>query len=362
VSTISDSAFAATLFGPEDLRFVARDLGPLPEGMVRIAFGAGGVCGSDMHYFRHARSGDFRMTSPLVLGHEIAGEIVAMNLPADAPKGLHIGARVAVNPSRWCGECGACKAGRPNLCEAIYFMGSASKTPHMQGGFSTAFDAAPAQCEPIPDHVSYAEAALAEPLAVCLHAVSRAGNLAAKRVLVVGAGPIGLLLMLAARQGGAASVAISDLAAMPLAFAGRLGADETLDVGADAQALTAKGPAFDVVFEASGSPAGLASALQAAKRGAMVVQVGNQPAGDIAFPANIVMSKEIELRGSFRFGHEFARAIELISSGAIKVRALITAEMPLAKATEAMRLAMDRAVSIKVVLVADGTAGHREAL
>jgi L-idonate 5-dehydrogenase len=359
---MSASAFAATLFGPEDLRFVPRDLGPLPEGMVRIAFGAGGVCGSDMHYFRHARSGDFRMTSPLVLGHEIAGEIVAMNIAAGEPAthGLTIGQRVAVNPSRWCGACGACKAGRPNLCEAIYFMGSASKTPHMQGGFSTAFDAVPAQCVPIPDHVSYPAAALAEPLAVCLHAVSRAGDLTGRRVLVVGAGPIGLLTLLAAKQAGASSHFITDMAAMPLGLAARLGADETLDVGADPQALTRQGAVFDVVFEASGSPAGLASALSAVKRGGVVVQIGNQPAGDIPFPANMVMAKEIDLRGSFRFGQEFGRAIDLISSGAINVSALITARMPLAQATEAMRLAMDRTRSIKVVLVADGPAGPRE--
>jgi L-idonate 5-dehydrogenase len=354
-------ALAATLFGPEDLRFVARDLGPLTEGMVRIAFGAGGVCGSDMHYFRHARSGDFRMTSPLVLGHEIAGEIMAMNLSNSEASGLRVGSRVAVNPSRWCGICGACRAGRPNLCEAIYFMGSASRTPHMQGGFSTQFDAVPAQCVPIPEHVTYAEAALAEPLAVCLHAVHRAGELAGRRVLVVGAGPIGLLIMLAARQEGASSLSVSDMAETPLAFAARLGADETLDVGADPQALSSLGAIFDVVFEASGSPAGLASALQSAKRGGIVVQVGNQPAGDIAFPANIVMSKEIELRGSFRFGHEFTQAVEMISSGAINVRSLITAEMPLAQATEAMRLAMDRTQSVKVVLVADEKHAHREA-
>jgi L-idonate 5-dehydrogenase len=357
---MSGSAFAATLFGPEDLRFVTRDLGPLPDGMVRIAFGAGGVCGSDMHYFRHARSGDFRMTSPLVLGHEIAGEITEMNLPAGAPQRLRIGMRVAVNPSRWCGECGACRAGRPNLCEAIYFMGSASKTPHMQGGFSTAFDAVPAQCVPIPDHVAYAEAALAEPLAVCLHAVARAGDLTGRRVLVVGAGPIGLLIMLAARQAGASPLSICDMAAMPLGLAARLGADETLDVGSDPQALTRHGAAFDVVFEASGSPAGLASALHAAKRGGMVVQVGNQPAGDIDFPANIVMSKEIDLIGSFRFGHEFTLAVGLIASGEVNVKALITARMPLAQATEAMRLAMDRTRSIKVVLVADGPADPQE--
>ncbi len=168
-----NSAFAATLFGPEDLRYVERDNGPLAPGMVRVEFGAAGICGSDMHYFRHARSGDFKMTSPLVLGHEIAGTIVEIN----APTTLKLGQRVAVNPSRWCGTCPACQAGRLNHCENIYFMGSASKTPHMQGGFSTRFDAVPAQCVPIPDHVSFRAAALAEPLAVCLHAVARGGDL-----------------------------------------------------------------------------------------------------------------------------------------------------------------------------------------
>ncbi len=347
-----DGAVAATLFAPEDLRLVARDLGPLPKGMVRIAFGAGGICGSDMHYFRHARSGDFHMTSPLVLGHEVAGEIVAMNLMAGSTRDLAIGRRVAVNPSRWCGQCRACKAGRPNLCENIYFMGSASKTPHMQGGFSTLFDAVPAQCVPIPDHVSYAEAALAEPLAVCLHAVARAGNLAGQRVLVVGAGPIGLIIMLAARQAGASTITVADMAAMPLAFASRLGADEALDLGAEANALSRIGPAFDVVFEASGAPAGLASALHAARRGGIVVQVGNQPAGEISFPANLVMAKEINLIGSFRFGHEFNRAVEMIASGAIDVASLITAHRPLADAADAMRLAMDRTRSVKVMLTA----------
>ena len=123
--------------------------------------------------FRHARTGDFVVTSPLVLGHEVAGDIVEIN--GDAP-GLSVGDRVAVNPSRWCGHCAYCREGRANLCENIYFMGSASKTPHMQGGFASMFDATPAQCVKVPDTVPYAAAALAEPLAVCLHAVARAGD------------------------------------------------------------------------------------------------------------------------------------------------------------------------------------------
>jgi L-idonate 5-dehydrogenase len=152
---------AATLFGPRDLRLVAAPMPALAPGMVRVAFGAGGICGSDMHYFRHARTGDFVVKSPLVLGHEIAGTIIGMDAPADH---LAVGDRVAINPSRWCGNCRPCRLGRPNLCENIYFMGSASKTPHMQGGFATHIDVIPAQCVPVPAHVPFAAAALAEPL------------------------------------------------------------------------------------------------------------------------------------------------------------------------------------------------------
>ena len=188
-------AVAATLFGPEDLRLVTSELPPLAEGMVRVRLGAGGICGSDLHYFRHARTGDFVVTSPLVLGHEVAGDVVDIN---GASPGLSVGDRVAVNPSRWCGHCRYCREDRPNLCENIYFMGSASKTPHMQGGFASLFDATPAQCVKVPDTTPYAAAALAEPLAVCLHAVARAGDVRDRTIIVVGAGPIGLFSMLAA--------------------------------------------------------------------------------------------------------------------------------------------------------------------
>jgi L-idonate 5-dehydrogenase len=300
--SIMTDDFAATLFGPEDLRVVSSPLAALAPGMVRIAFGAGGVCGSDMHYFRHARTGDFVVTSPLILGHEISGTVAAINA---ATPGLKVGDRIAVNPSRWCGHCGQCTSGKPNLCENIYFMGSASKTPHMQGGFATHFDAIPAQCVKIPDHVSFEAAALAEPLAVCLHAVARAGDIAGKRGLVVGAGPIGLLTMLAAKRAGLSSVVVADIARAPLDFALRLGADAALDLSTGSDALTASATAdpFDVVFEASGTAAGLSSAILAARRGGKVVQIGNLPGGAIPVPANAIMAKELDFLGTFRFGH-----------------------------------------------------------
>jgi len=343
---MSREAIAATLFGPEDLRMVARDLGPLAAGMVRVQFGAGGICGSDMHYFRHARTGDFVVSSPLILGHEVAGEVVEVNGEAG---GLKPGDRVAVNPSRWCGACSYCREGRENLCDNIYFMGSASKTPHMQGGFASLFDAVPAQCVHVPDHVSYASAALAEPLAVSLHAVARAGDIKGKTVAVFGAGPIGLLILMAALREAPASIAMLDIAQAPLDFAASLGAERVIDLS---QEGNAPDKAFDVCFEVSGTGAGLSAAIAAARRGGTVVQVGNLPGGALPVPANAVMAKEIDLKGTFRFGQEFATAVRLIADGEIAVDRLITAERPLADAPEAFRLALDRSRSIKVVLTA----------
>jgi L-idonate 5-dehydrogenase len=345
------TALAATLYGPEDLRMVERPLGVLERGMVRIKFGAGGICGSDMHYFRHARTGDFVVTSPLVLGHEIAGEVIETNAPGTS---LEVGDHVAVNPSRWCGTCARCREGRANLCENIYFMGSASKTPHMQGGFSTIFDATPEQCVVVPKDLPFASAALAEPLAVCLHAVARAGDLTGKRVALFGGGPIGLLTMLSARLAGAAHLTVIDIAAQPLAFAGKLGADATFDISAGSEALIAAAAAmpFDVVFEVTGAPPALAAAIRTVRRGGIVVQIGNLPGGEISVPANAIMAKEIDLRGAFRFDREFAQAVDLIVTGKIDVQQLVTARRPLTDAPAALRLALDRSQSVKVVLEA----------
>jgi L-idonate 5-dehydrogenase len=343
------SVLAATLFGAEDLRMVERPLEPLKEGMVRIRFRAGGICGSDMHYFRHARTGDFVVTSPLVLGHEIAGEIVEIS---GRPPDLRVGDHVAVNPSRWCGHCARCREGRPNLCENIYFMGSASKTPHMQGGFASLFDAVPAQCVPVPRRTPFSAAALAEPLAVCLHAVARAGEVAGRRAAIFGAGPIGLLTMLAARRAGIGEVAVVDIAEAPLAHARRLGADHVLDVSAGAgplDALVAERP-IDIAFEVSGAAAGLNSAIAAVRRGGTIVQIGNLAGGEIPVCANSIMAKEIDLRGSFRFGREFDDAVRLIVSGEVDVLDLVTAERPLAEAPDAFLLSLDRSRSVKVVL------------
>lgn len=346
---MNETVLSATLYGAEDLRMVTAPLQPLAPGQVRVRFGAGGICGSDLHYFRHGRTGDFVVETPLTLGHEIAGEIVEI---AGSAPGLAVGDRVAVNPSRWCGHCARCTEGRPNLCENIYFMGSASKKPHMQGGFSSFFDATPAQCVKVSDQTPLTAAALAEPLAVCLHAVARAGDVQGRRGIVFGAGPIGLLTLLAARLAGMVEIAVVDIAAAPLAFAQRLGADHTVDVSngdAELKELAAR-RMFDVAFEVSGTAAGLSSAVLSVRRGGTVVQVGNLPGGLIPAPANAVMAREIDLKGSFRFGHEFEQAVRLIDEGRIDVLSIVTSQKPLSDAPEGFRLALDRSQSVKVLL------------
>ena len=346
---MTGAVLSATLFGAEDLRMVEAPLVPLAPGMVRVHFGAGGICGSDMHYFRHGRTGDFVVESPLVLGHEIAGEIVEMAAPAP---GLSVGDRVAINPSRWCGHCARCREGRPNLCENIYFMGSASKKPHMQGGFATYFDVAPSQCVKVSPSTPLAAAALAEPLAVCLHALGRAGPIEGRRGIVFGAGPIGLLTLLAARRGGMSEITVVDVAAAPLAFAQRLGADHIVDVSRGDESLEnlASMRPFDVAFEVSGTASGLSSAILSVRRGGTVVQIGNLPAGLLSVPANTVMAKEIDLKGSFRFGREYEQAVALIDDRRIDVLSIVTAERPLSNAPEGFRLALDRSQSVKVIL------------
>lgn len=339
---VAATALAAQVFAPRDLRLVATDLGPLAPGRVRIGFRAGGICGSDIHYFSHARNGDFAVTSPLTLGHELAGEVLALG---EGVSRLAVGDRVAVNPSRWCGTCARCREGRVNLCESVFFMGSASRVPHMQGGFATAFDVHPGQCHPIPASVPFEAAALAEPLAVCLHAVSRAGDVSGAAVVVMGAGPIGLLTAMVARHRGAARVMMTDIRPAALAFAASLG----FDVGSPANLPAAE---LDVAFEAAGAAEALANAVTAVRRGGRIVQIGNIAEKAIPVPVNLLVSKEIDLLGSFRFGDEFALAVELIETGAIAVADIITARLPFEAAPDAFVLATDRGTAnAKIVLV-----------
>ncbi|MDR5759062.1 L-idonate 5-dehydrogenase [Caballeronia sp. LZ035] len=316
-------------------------------GQVQIRVRAGGICGSDLSYYFKGKSGDFAVREPFVLGHEVAGEVAALGAGVS---GLRVGQRVAVNPGLNCGECRFCVKGMPNHCLKMRFMGSASTFPHMQGMFRQYLTATARQCVPVPDTLDYAQASMAEPLAVALHALKQAGTLVGARLLLVGCGPIGCIVLAAARSAGAHGIVAVDLAPKALQMAAALGADETVlaDDRATIDAWSRERGSFDIVIEASGSPAGLDTALRAARAGGTVIQLGNLPAGQSPVAANLVMSKELRYQGSFRFTDEYVIAAEMLASRRIDLTPLMTHAFPLEDANRAFEVAHDRNQSMKV--------------
>ncbi|MDX1539801.1 MAG: L-idonate 5-dehydrogenase [Geminicoccaceae bacterium] len=341
------------LHGAHDLRLEDRPDPALGPGQVRLGFGAGGICGSDLHYYYEGAVGDFRVREPLILGHEMAGEVIELGDGVDA---LRVGQRVAVNPSLPCRRCPGCRDGRTNLCRRMTFFGSAAVFPHVQGAFQERLVVEASQCCPVPGTVPAGLAAMAEPLAVCLHAVARAGPLVGRDVLIAGGGPIGQLTLLAARHGGAARVTMLDLAEAPLRMAARLGADAALHVQDDARSierLKADKGQIDVAFEASGNAGGLESCIEVTRPGGRIVQIGMFPPAPVPVLVNRLVGKELDLMGSFRFHDEFEIAVGLIASGRIDVAPLLTAQLPMAERDEAFGLAKDRSRAMKVQLIVD---------
>ena len=339
---------AAIIHAARDLRIEEALVPPVGPHDVQVRIRAGGICGSDLHYYQDGGFGAVRLREPMILGHEIAGEVMQVGAAVTRVKA---GDRVVINPARACGHCAFCLEGRPRHCAEMRFYGSAMPFPHSQGAFREILVCTEDQAVPVPDGLTLELAAFAEPLSVCLHAGTQAGPLLGRRVLVSGCGPIGALAILVARQGGAREGVATDLADAPLAMARRIGADLAVNVRTEPSGLdrfaSSKGY-FDVVFEASGSGAALASALPVVRPGGVIVQVGL--GGEITIPINVLVAKEIQLRGTFRFDAEFEWAVDFIASGAIDVAPLLSEIVPLDGAVRAFELAGDRSRAMKVQL------------
>ena len=338
---------ACRIHAKEDLRVEAQDMPAVGAGEVLLKLGAGGICGSDLHYYFEGRNGNFVVREPLIPGHEASAVVAAIG---DGVTRVNVGDKVAVSPSHACGHCGYCREGREQLCDQMRFLGSASRFPHIQGMFREYFVMGERQCYLVTADVSLGEIAFAEPLAVGLHAVNRGGDLLGKSVLITGAGTIGCVTVLAARLAGAAKVTVSDILDRPLAQARIVGADVTLHAARDAEAL--RTPQFDVSYEVSGSFAALKTCVAATKRGGVIVQVGTLPHEPLPFVVNELMAKELDLRGAFRWGIEFDWAVDYLSSRKVDVRPLLSGQYPLADAVDAFRAAADKNRSTKVQLVA----------
>ena len=331
----------------EDLRIEAADDPQIGPGQVLIRLGAGGICGSDLHYYFEGRNGSFVIREPLIPGHEASGVVAKVGPGVTRVKA---GDKIAVSPSHACGHCDYCREGREHLCRNMRFLGSASLYPHVQGMFCEYFVMGERQCYPVAGDISLGELAFAEPLAVALHAVNRGPALMGRSVLITGACTIGCLTVIAARLAGARQITVSDILERPLATATEVGANRTIRADRDADALAA--PQFDVAYEVSGSFAALKACVAAVKRGGTVVQVGTLPHEPLPFVVNEIMSKELDLKGAFRWGIEFDWAVDYLSSRRVDVRPLLSGQFPLQDAVKAFELAKDKTRSTKVQVIA----------
>jgi L-idonate 5-dehydrogenase len=344
----SSSMRAVVAHGAGDLRLEER---PVPEpgpGEVAVDIRYGGICGSDLHYWRHGAVGEFRLREPLVLGHEIVGRVRAAGPGTQAPPP---GTPVAVHPLASCGTCRQCAGGRRNTCLDTGYLGSAARNPHVQGGFADVLVVPAARVLPLPEGLDLRLAALAEPAAVAWHAVRRAGDVRGKRVLVTGAGPIGCLVVAALRAAGAGEITVTDVHEAPLAVARQAGADSTVRIGGPSHGGDQlEELAADIAIESSGNPAGLRTCVHGVDRGGLVVGLGLLPPGDTPVAANAVITRELRLVGSFRFDTELGEVLRALADGRLPVGPVVTSVLPVARTGEAFELAADPARSCKVLL------------
>lgn len=341
MSTLPETTTAVVAHAKDDLRVEQIPLVE-PKGdetVVRIAYG--GVCGSDLHYWLHGAAGESILRDPMILGHEVVGTVERQAVDGSGPAA---GARVAVHPATPIGDH---PEGRSNLSTAGTYLGSAARHPHTEGAFSELAVLPSRMLRELPEALSLRDAALVEPASVAWHAVSRAGDLAGKKVLVIGSGPIGALIVAVAKRAGAAEIVAVDLAERPLEIARAVGATATLSA-TDADAIAAV--AADVVFESSGNHRGLASAIRGAQRGGRVVMVGLLPSGEQPALLATAITRELELVGSFRFVDEIDEVIAALADGSLQVGPVVTHEYPVADALEAFAVARDSSASGKVLL------------
>ncbi|MGV8989061.1 MAG: L-idonate 5-dehydrogenase [Cypionkella sp.] len=317
-------------------------------GQIGLRLAAGGVCGSDLHYYNHGGFGTVRLKEPMILGHEVSAYVDAIG---PGVTGFTQGQLVAVSPSRPCNACRYCLEGLPNQCLNMRFYGSAMPFPHIQGAFREYLVADATQCVDA-SGLTPGEAAMGEPLAVTLHATTRANGMLGKRVLVTGCGPIGALSILAARRAGAAEIVAVDLSDFTLGLAVKIGADRVINTAKQPEALSAyaanKGY-FDVLYECSGAAAALSAGIAALRPRGVILQLGI--GGDMTLPMMAITAKELDLRGSFRFHSEFAVGVKLMQQGLINVAPLITHSVTLAHAEDAFTLASDRSQAMKTQII-----------
>jgi L-iditol 2-dehydrogenase len=330
----------AVLCGPGEVVVEQR---PVPEagpGEVVVRVASVGVCGSDTHYYEHGRIGRFVLDAPLVLGHEAAGEVTALGPGVSS---LAVGQRVSVEPGVPDMSCPQCLAGRYNLCPNMRFFA----TPPIDGAFAEYVVVHAAFAHPVPDTISDNAAALLEPLSVGIWACRKAGVTAGSRVLVTGAGPIGLVSVQAALAFGATEVVVSDVNPARLALASELGATDVVDARTVRVTDLPRPP--ELLLECSGHPAATVEALRSLDLGGRAVLVG-MGGDELSLPLSVVQERELEVTGTFRYAGTWPTAIALVAAGRVDLDRLVTGTFRLDQAAEALTAGRSDPSSVKVVV------------
>lgn len=317
---------AAVLTAPHTLDVRSVEIPELERDQVLVRVAAVGVCGSDVHYYEHGRIGPYVVDGPLILGHELSGRIEAVGGDVDPAR---IGERVAIEPQRPCRVCEQCKAGRYNLCPRMEFFA----TPPIDGAFAEFVAIQHDFAFAVPDSVSDEAAALLEPLSVGISACQRADVHLGSRVLIAGAGPIGVILVQTARAFGASEVFVTDIDPARRELALRFGATRAIDPRAENVADLG----VDAFIDASGAPAAVRDGVGAVRPAGRAILVG-LGADDMELPVSLIQNGEIWVSGVFRYVNTWPRAIELVSSGKVNLDDLVTARFGLAEAERALTI------------------------
>ncbi|MGH3491602.1 MAG: NAD(P)-dependent alcohol dehydrogenase [Sciscionella sp.] len=341
---IPETMRAAVLHGVGDIRIEERRVPEPAAGEVLVRIAAVGTCGSDTHYFTDGRIGNRVVTGPLVLGHEASGTVAALGVGAHRHR---VGGRVSLEPGVPCAQCAQCRSGRYNLCPEMRFFA----TPPIDGAFCEYVVLNESFAHPIPANVSDEAAALLEPLSVGIWACRKAGVGPQSRVLITGAGPIGLIALQTARACGARQIVISDVNRARLEMASALGAASLVDAGERALHEVDM-PIPDVLIECSGVPAVITEAIGVLGPAARAVCVGM--GGDqVVLPLAHLQTNEIQLSGTYRYANTWPAAIALASSRAVDLERLVSHRFDLDHVADALTLSQRNPQAIKSVVRVD---------
>lgn len=333
---------AAVLYAPYDMRMETR---PMPEPgpkEVLVEIKAVGVCGSDVHYYEHGRIGTFIVRQPLILGHESSGVIVAVGEGVSKDR---VGQRVTLEPGIPCRVCHECRSGRYNLCPNVQFFA----TPPVDGAFTNYVTIAEDFAYELPASLSFEEGALIEPLSVGVWACRKAQLRGGDSVLITGSGPIGIVSLLVARSLGATDIILTDVFPERLEIAQKLGATRTVNVAKES--LADAGIKADVLIECSGNASALKDGIRALRPAGRAVAVGMGPGEEMSVPMSFIQNNEIWLTGIFRYANTYRDAINLVASGRIDLKSIITGHYPLEQAEQALRAAKENPSNIKPVVI-----------